>query len=207
MHINQNPSQYVCVQSNSAMKMLLLGRKLLAVDEPLLAIHQSYKHLPGISALTAIPIILPNGRYSLSHRGVQAAPWQNRQCCPISWPQAPLAACCTTPPAWSHDRRVCRHTCTDKGSGGVPMCFSTQQAFLTQSSLQSICYWKCRVPLKHISKAQQWDAFKCFFFFFLFSKAFIKKYGFLWTLNSMCCFQNITWKTSWTFFAYPVLPF
>lgn len=45
-----------------------------------------------------------------------------------------------------------------------------------------------------------------FFFFFLFSKAFIKKYGFLWTLNSMCCFQNITWKTSWTFFAYPVLP-
>lgn len=149
--------------------MLLLGWKLLAVDEPLLAIHQSYKHLPGISALTAIPIISPNGRYSPSHRGVQAAPWQNRQHCPILWPQAPLADCCTTPPAWSHDRRVCRHTCTDKGSGGVPMCFSTQQAFLTQSISQSMLLEMHRVPLKRISKPQQWDAFKCCFFFFFFS--------------------------------------
>lgn len=81
----------------------------------------------------------------------------------------PLADCCTTPPAWSHDRRVCRHTCTDKGSGGVPTCFSTQQAFLTQSISQSMLLEMHRVPLKRISKPQQWDAFKCCFFFFFFS--------------------------------------
>lgn len=107
--------------------MLLLGWKLLAVDEPLLAIHQSYKHLPGISALTAIPIISPNGRYSPSHRGVQAALWQNRQHCPISWPQAP--------PGW-----LLHHT-----TSLVPW----------QACLQAYLYrqgqWRCANVFQHIA--------------------------------------------------------
>lgn len=147
--------------------MLLLGWKLLAMDEPLLAIHQSYKHLPGISALTATPIILPNCRYSPSSRsGCASSPVTE---------QAALSHLVTTGPPWL---TAAPHHQPGPMTGvfaGIPVqtrpveasqCVQAHSKLFSHNPFHKECYWKSAELLwgifQSLSSEMLWG---CFFFF------------------------------------------
>lgn len=132
------------------METFVLGPKLLARDEPLLATFQSYKHLILFFRLTVTSIIRPKFRCSPSCSGCASNLATKHKALSHHTSfhrRVPSAGCCATPPSWSHNTCGARQMPADKPGGGAPAQRTPHIPALTKlsscHSFHTIHYNKC----------------------------------------------------------------